>query len=519
MRAPAKLTLALLGVAASLASCVLDLTGEPSGATSTGSGGGTAASAITAASSSASSSSASGTGGSGGAAPVCGDAVKEGSEQCDDGNVALGDGCSPTCTIEPLDACPGLAIPLAPPGITLQGTLVGAHDDLVPSCGGNHADVVYAVTPSVSGTLTATLVGDYAKSLSLRTRCADSATADIGCQAGSLDLALTRWVYAGVKYSVVVDAGPHPFALHLDLSKCGDGARQGLEECDNPDDPGCIGCFKCGGQGEVFDPVSRHCYRQISGQSADWQSGRTACLLWGGDLVGVSSQYEDAFLKTKFDNVWSGANDLVDECVFHWSNGEPWQPHWGPGEPNDQGNEDCSVFYGSGQMNDTSCGDSRDPLCERAPGGGCGDGIVQPGEECDDALTMAGFTCSQCVLTCPTGQIKDLATHHCYEIVAAPPLDWNGAQADCVMRGGYLAAITSSSENGLLAPAAAPLWVGASRNGPFHWVNTDAFCYTNWGGNEPSQAGNQDCVTMQKNGTWTNDPCDQKKGYVCEHDN
>jgi cysteine-rich repeat protein len=34
-------------------------------------------------------------------APVCGDTLTEGSEQCDDGNVANGDGCSSTCTREP----------------------------------------------------------------------------------------------------------------------------------------------------------------------------------------------------------------------------------------------------------------------------------------------------------------------------------------------------------------------------------------------------------------------------------
>jgi cysteine-rich repeat protein len=31
---------------------------------------------------------------------VCGNRVKETGEQCDDGNVMAGDGCSPTCTIE-----------------------------------------------------------------------------------------------------------------------------------------------------------------------------------------------------------------------------------------------------------------------------------------------------------------------------------------------------------------------------------------------------------------------------------
>jgi cysteine-rich repeat protein len=37
--------------------------------------------------------------------PCCGDGVKEGDEECDDGNTADGDGCSAECTIEPPPCC------------------------------------------------------------------------------------------------------------------------------------------------------------------------------------------------------------------------------------------------------------------------------------------------------------------------------------------------------------------------------------------------------------------------------
>jgi TonB family protein len=40
------------------------------------------------------------------AAPVCGDRLVEGSEQCDDGNKVDGDGCSSTCRLEPKPAPP-----------------------------------------------------------------------------------------------------------------------------------------------------------------------------------------------------------------------------------------------------------------------------------------------------------------------------------------------------------------------------------------------------------------------------
>ena len=40
-------------------------------------------------------------------APICGDGLVIGSEQCDDGGTAAGDGCSPTCTVEPGFSCMG----------------------------------------------------------------------------------------------------------------------------------------------------------------------------------------------------------------------------------------------------------------------------------------------------------------------------------------------------------------------------------------------------------------------------
>ncbi|TMA57855.1 MAG: DUF4215 domain-containing protein, partial [Deltaproteobacteria bacterium] len=41
------------------------------------------------------------------ARPICGDGLVEGSEQCDDGNTANGDGCSSICTLESGFSCSG----------------------------------------------------------------------------------------------------------------------------------------------------------------------------------------------------------------------------------------------------------------------------------------------------------------------------------------------------------------------------------------------------------------------------
>lgn len=53
----------------------------------------------------------------GGGGGVCGDAVKQGSEACDDGNTVGGDGCTATCTVE---LTPALAIKLDKPSIMTE---------------------------------------------------------------------------------------------------------------------------------------------------------------------------------------------------------------------------------------------------------------------------------------------------------------------------------------------------------------------------------------------------------------
>lgn len=537
MRAPAKLVVLLVGAAGSLASCLLDrhgLHGPPS-ETSMGGGGATSASTATATSGSGaggsagastgtttSGSSASSSSGTGGADPICGNSMIEPPEACDDGNTAPGDGCSAECTIEPLEACPGLALKLTPAGLTIAGTLVGRTNDLLPKCAPDLLDVVYEVTPTVTGTLVATLQGNYAKSLSLRSSCTDGGpTSELACLSGSADLVATRWVYAGVKYSLVVDAGPEQFSLALALSACGDGVKQGLEQCDDAANPACVGCVLCTGPGEALDPLSGHCYRLFNGNT-DWKTSRTACLDWGGDLVGVSSFNEGIFLKNHYDNVWTGGTDVVDECQFQWTNGEPWQPRWRINEPNNSGgNEDCSLFFNTADMDDRNCDEHHDAVCERAPAGSCGDKIVQPGEECDSAVASTSFTCPSCVVQCPAGQIKDPVTHHCYEIVTAMSLDWNTATTACAAKGGYLAAVNTVAENGLLqAGLNVPLWLGGKRANPFRWSNSDTSCgFLNWGGGEPNQAGGFDCVVMAANGSWATAPCNQNHGYICEHDN
>ncbi len=526
----ALLAVGMLLAGVDVTACTLDLQGvRGESATTTGAGGATATSSASSPAnggggSGGNASSATGTGGRGGSMPLCGDGKIEGDEQCDDSNVALGDGCSPTCTLEPLDTCPGLPISLAPPSLTILGTLEGAKDDLKPSCGKSGADVIYEVTPRTSGTLKLTLTGDFDKSLSVRSSCHDGPTTELSCRNGQGALVEYRWVYANVRYSILVDGTGDAFSLRLDLTSCGDGTRQELEECDDPNDTTCLGCFRCKGTDEVLDPASNHCYKRIpgQGQDRDWQSARKNCLAWGGDLVGISSTAEADFLKTKFNDMWSGANDITDECSFNWVNGEPWQPHWANNRAQ-RLEQERGLRHLLQQRRDERH-ELRRPTrrhLRARPGGSCGDGVVQPGEECDDTIAYDHITCKQCAVHCPSGEIEDPATRHCYRVVTGAGVSWDAARNDCASSGAYLAVINSPMENALLqAGLTGSKWIGASRandNEAFKWLNTDALCYTNWS-TAPMKDGKH-CAALQPSSTWSNNDCNQSQGYICERDN
>ena len=74
----------------------------------------------------------------------CGDGRRQGCEQCDDGNTTAGDGCSPTCTFEPI-ACPSAGT------VDLTVTLVPNQDTFSSPVASIKVDVSYSATESLPG--------------------------------------------------------------------------------------------------------------------------------------------------------------------------------------------------------------------------------------------------------------------------------------------------------------------------------------------------------------------------------
>jgi cysteine-rich repeat protein len=131
-----------------------------------------------------------GTGGTGGGGPGCGDGTVTAGEQCDDGNANGGDGCSATCEVELSDGCPDVDLVLGTTPVTFMGDTNVAQNDLSGSCGGTSSgDYIFSIQPSLTGTLMATLQGNFSsgnqKVLWIQPQCPANQFQSLACDSGS----------------------------------------------------------------------------------------------------------------------------------------------------------------------------------------------------------------------------------------------------------------------------------------------------------------------------------------------
>lgn len=536
----AGMSIVLLLSALSLHACGLDVAGVRAGqsnpgASSSSSGLGGAGGAGLGGDS------AGGMGGSGGVPVLCGNGAVEAGEECDDGNAIDQDGCSAACVRETSDNCPGTAILLDPGTKVLNGNTIVATNIYLPSdCGqdiGKGNDYVYAVTPSAGGTLRVELAASFAGVLYARRQCAGPYfNNQLACAHTGNESEISLWVYPGVTYYVFVDGETNtedgPYSLQLTLMPCGNAQVEGLEQCDDPADPTCVGCLTCKGKDELFASPDgqfehspwKHCYLNDTKNSLNWLDARRACLAWGGDLASVSSYLEGIYLNGFIDaDTWIGANDMASEDQFEWSSGEPLRfTNWNTFEPNNFAEEDCVFMNGDTRWIDDDCSTSSHPyLCERVPQGTCGDGFVSGIEECDDGNMIANDGCTKCVVDCAPNEFKHPISHHCYRIESVAKKSWGNAVADCALWGGRLATIESKYENVFLGDKVTEYtWMGASDQsveGQFVWVTGEPVLHTAWNFGEPNNANwSEDCAEIGPGGGWNDAPCDLVIPYVCE---
>ncbi|MGH0168786.1 UNVERIFIED_CONTAM: hypothetical protein FKN15_055331 [Acipenser sinensis] len=110
---------------------------------------------------------------------------------------------------------------------------------------------------------------------------------------------------------------------------------------------------------------SGKCY-YFSNENRDWKKAREFCQSQDSDLTVINNDEELNYLKGKVrvDHL-VGMSDLETEGVWKWMDGSLVdQRMWNPGEPNNQGNEDCGEMS-NGKLNDIPCNIKQRWICEK----------------------------------------------------------------------------------------------------------------------------------------------------------
>jgi cysteine-rich repeat protein len=155
----------------------------------------------------------------------------------------------------------------------------------------------------------------------------------------------------------------------------------------------------------------------------------------------------------------------------------------------------------------------------------CGDGQVRaPIEGCDDGNTMGGDACGPTCRGCAGGQASSEGTNgHCY-VLHLTLSSWPAAATSCFNAGGHLLTVTSSTENtvaaNLMIPFGVQGWIGytdAVVEGQFISVIGDGPTAFGWGPGQPDdQSMEEDCAELRFDGLWNDRVCTSIQPFVCE---
>ncbi|XP_078493515.1 uncharacterized protein LOC100176392 isoform X1 [Ciona intestinalis] len=274
------------------------------------------------------------------------------------------------------------------------------------------------------------------------------------------------------------------------------------------------------------------CYKTYTDTSGykSWNDASMACANEGTqmgikmDLASVWNVYEESFIHsmfwpqegtTNFDSMWIGLNFQYNSSTgatsYQWTDGSPVvYTKWGTNEPQNPTNgQGCAHMDNKGlwYMN-TNVG------------------------ECS-SMQMA-YVCKHETLVIPpqTPGIGECEAtwlplgDYCYSIefgdTSVLQRSFGDADAECQSRMAYLASVHSDIENKALLSwlNEKTAWLGLKRNGwgGWDWLDGTAVDYTNWGENEPNNAGEtgEACVEMYNNGKWNDNFCSNLRGYVCK---
>ena len=111
------------------------------------------------------------------------------------------------------------------------------------------------------------------------------------------------------------------------------------------------------------------CYAYYPYAKKTWADAEAFCRTEpGAHLASIHSAEELIFVQSNFPRyIWFGASDIRREGTFEWSDGSSWNySAWKPGEPNNNGNQDCLVGNAKDhKWDDDHCEEKKMFLCKK----------------------------------------------------------------------------------------------------------------------------------------------------------
>jgi hypothetical protein len=343
-------------------------------------------------------------------------------------------------------------------------------------------------------------------------------------------------------------------------ASCGNGTVDPGEQCDtgaaNSDDPAvttatctsmCKSRAPCGtlsgSSAAKIDPSTGHCYVAWPGP-INFASAQRDCQSRNGTLAVVSSAAENGIVNSVsgLQQTWIGleiTHGATDS--FHWVDGEPYAySAFAPGEPNNGSAnggraEDCVARTILGWA-DLPCGFPSTGNLPSSPTfalgfvceSSCGNGVVEPGEECD-----GGATCTAtCALKRPCTEANGVSSPingHCYFVQTANANFSNALNNTCPT-GTHLATLADIAENESAQKAIAgngdDAWIALkapSQLGQYSWQapSSEAFNsrrFHGFQGNEPNEANTPNCVRLVDGQGWKDIDCGSDYDALCERE-
>nr|XP_049593092.1 uncharacterized protein LOC125979185 isoform X7 [Syngnathus scovelli] len=274
-----------------------------------------------------------------------------------------------------------------------------------------------------------------------------------------------------------------------------------------------------------------NCYKKMETTNG-WLGARYDCVWEGGDLVSITSTYEESFVKEQMGDkpFWIGRSNLncdVAWCQF-FEAGEkrlslsdtgvtPTYANWDSRQDRSSNNESCAyvnqgvhVESQPGKWRHGSCGSSLAYMCER-PLDACPDGRL-----CSYKDYAFGYNRVE-TSYCGTGDF--LYRDSCYHFEGMKRT-WEAAEKFCREWNGHLASVQSLVDSQFLAAHAPDVgglqsWVGLKKNkNNFEWSDATPTGNIAWVPNGPTGRG--DCCALSPTGQVEDWPCTNIRPFICK---